>query len=324
MIVWDYMKKTTYSAPTNKIRPDKPPFKWAGGKNRMFKKYLSSGFFPKSEPDLFVDTFAGSACVAQWVKANYPNTSIVLNEACEELIIMYQSMKKAHYNSFESEYLRHVATGYSKYSSVDDRKKYYSSWRAQYAHHPYSMSPVEQGAALYYLLQTGFNGIWQTSANFNFRYASPAGLMTWKHPGKLFDVTRLKRFAEFIDTCILMSGDFEKTQAFFGKGNWFYADPPYRKSFAKYNSAGVFSDTDQIRLCEFLNDAHKAECLVSTSNREVFPPGWFAGQGTITQGWFADKFNDDFNCKYHKVKYTAGRHNHGAGAKSIEVLIKNY
>tara|TARA_Y100001973_G_C5173384_1_gene320430 strand:- start:1092 stop:1652 length:561 start_codon:yes stop_codon:yes gene_type:complete len=186
------------------------------------------------------------------------------------------------------------------------------------------MSPTEQAAALFYLLQTGFNGIWQTSSNFNFRYASPAGLMTWKHPGKLFDISKLKKFAEFIDTCILMSGDFEKTQAFFGKGNWFYADPPYRRSFAKYNSAGVFSDTDQIRLCDFLNDAHKAECLVALSNREVFPNNWVADQGTITQGWFADKFNDDFSCKYHKVKYTAGRHNHGTGANSIEVLIKNY
>ena len=88
------------------------------------------------------------------------------------------------------------------------------------------MNPVEQAAALYYMLQTGFNGIWQTSKNFNFRYASPAGLMTWKHPGKLFDLQKTRKWAEFIDTCVLMSGDFEATAAFFGKGNWFYADPP--------------------------------------------------------------------------------------------------
>ena len=121
-----------------------------------------------------------------------------------------------------------------------------------------------------------------------------------------------------------MNGDFEKTQAFFGKGNWFYADPPYRKSFAKYNSAGVFSDTDQVRLCKFLNDAHQSKCLVSLSNREIVGSNWTPEVGTITNGWFADKFNDDWNCKYFNTKYTAGRHNKGTGAKAVEVLIRNY
>ena len=325
MKTWDYLKKPSTTAQIEtKVRPDQPPFKWAGGKNRMFKKYWASGFFPAEDPDLFVDMFSGSACVAQWVKSNYPNTSIVLNEACEELIIMYQQMKKSNYSNFEKNYKHHVQNGYAKFNSSDDRKKYYYQLRDQYALHAYSMNPSEQAAALLYLLQTGFNGIWQTSENFNFRYATPAGLMTWKYPGKLFDLNRLKKFAEFIDTCILMSGDFEKTQAFFGKGNWFYADPPYRRSFAKYNSAGVFSDTDQTRLCDFLNDAHKTDCLIAMSNREVFASDWVQEIGTISKGWFADKFNDDFSCKYHKVQYTAGRHNHGAGSKSIEILIKNY
>lgn len=323
MKTWDYIKQQQLQL-ISRCRPEKPPFKWAGGKNRMFKKYHLAGFFPAGEPDLFVDMFAGSACVAQWVKVNYPNAGIVLNEGCEELIIMYQQMKKANYSNFEKEYSRHVTNGYSKFTSPGDRKKYYYSLRDQYALHAYSMNPTEQAAALFYLLQTGFNGIWQTSENFNFRYATSAGLMTWKCPGKLFDLSRIKKFSEFLDTCILMNGDFEKTQAFFGEGNWFYADPPYRKSFAKYNSAGVFSDTDHVRLCDFLNDAHNVGCLVSMSNREIFSPGWVPEIGTITKGWFADKFNDDFNCKYHKVKYTAGRHNHGTGAKSIEILIKNY
>ena len=104
MKTWDYLKRNTSAQIETKIHPEQPPFKWAGGKNRMFKKYWASGFFPGDDPDLFVDMFAGSACVAQWVKVNYPNTSIVLNEACEELIIMYQQMKKAHYFNFEKNY----------------------------------------------------------------------------------------------------------------------------------------------------------------------------------------------------------------------------
>jgi DNA adenine methylase len=290
----------------------------------MFNRYHSAGFFPNGDPDIFIDMFAGSGCVGSWVKANYPNTTIVLNEACSELIHMYQHMKKNNYQYFEKEYESHIKNGYAAFSTVEDRKKYYYDLRNKYAKDHHLMNPVEQAAALYYMLQTGFNGIWQTSKNFNFRYASPAGLMTWKHPGKLFDLQKTRKWAEFIDTCVLMSGDFEATAAFFGKGNWFYADPPYRLSYAKYNSAGVFSDHDQVRLCKFLHDAHSSGCLVATSNREILPNNWQPTRGTIKYGWFSDKFNDDFNCKYHQVKYTVGRHNHGIGANSTEVLIKNY
>ena len=290
----------------------------------MFKRYLAAGFFPQSEPDLFVDMFGGTGAVSRWVKTNYPNTSIVLNEGCDELIKMYQAMKKNSYPAFEKHYLYHVKNGYDKFKTVEDRKKYYYQLRNLYALYPNTMSPIEHAAALFYMLQTGFNGIWQTSENFNFRYASPAGLMTWKVGGDLFNMNRIKSFAEFIDSCILMSGDFEATSCFFGKGNWFYADPPYRLSFAKYNSAGVFSDTDQARLCDFLNDAHSSNCLVSLSNREHLPSHWTPPVGTIKDGWFAPRFSDDFNCKYFKVKYTAGRSNIGAGSRSTEVLIRNY
>ena len=71
MKTWDYMKTNqTASAQTEKaiIAPNRPPFKWAGSKNRMFKKYVLSGFFPKEEPDLFVDMFAGTGAVSIWVK----------------------------------------------------------------------------------------------------------------------------------------------------------------------------------------------------------------------------------------------------------------
>jgi len=327
MKTWDYLNtRTNASAQINNtaiIQP-KPPFKWAGSKNRMHKRYIASGFFPSSEPDLFVDMFSGTAAVSMWVKKKFPNTSIVINEACQELITMYQCMKKANYPAFEKEYLKHVNKGYVAYTTKDDRKKYYYGLRDQYALYPNTMSTTEQAAALMYMLQTGFNGIWQTSENFNFRYASPAGLMTWKPTGSLFDTEKLKIYAEFIDSCILMSGDFENTSCFFGKGNWFYADPPYRLSFAKYNSAGVFSDTDQSRLCDFLNVASDSGCLVSLSNREHMKQGWVPPVGTIYDGWFASKFDDGFNCRYFNVKYTAGRNNTGAGSKSTEVLIKNY
>jgi len=326
MKIWDY-KKRNPNNPSHKAATKgmKAPFKWAGAKNRMFERYMAKGFFTADEPKVFIDMFAGTGIVGQWVAANYPSTTIVLNETCTEIISMYRQMQKKTYPQWEKEYKQHVAM-YSKLN-VEDRKKYYYDVRNRYALAYDTMTPVEEAAALFYMLQTGFNGIWQTSDNFNNRYASPAGLMTWKPNGSLFDFAKIKNYAEYLDRCVLLNDDFEKTACFVGSDSWFYADPPYRQSKAKYASAGDFTEYDHVRLCDFLKSAHDSGDKCSLSNREDIA---FAGsairnatmQNTVSMGWFADKFNDDWNVSYFDVKYTAGRHNKGKAG--CEVLIKNY
>ena len=84
-------------------------------------------------------------------------------------------------------------------------------------------------------------------------------------------------------------------------------------------------DVDQRRLIDFLKDAHNSGAKCALSNRESIDESEIpSGFLSIAEGWFADKFNDDWNCKYFKTKYTAGRHNKGPGAKAVEVLIRNY
>ena len=326
MKIWDFKNRGLPASHKAATRGMKAPFKWAGAKNRMFESYMSKGFFSSDEPKVFVDMFAGTGIVGQWIAANYPNTTIVLNETCGEIISMYRQMQKNRFPQFEAEYKKHVAM-YSKLGTIDDRKKYYYDLRNRYALAFDTMTPPEEAAALFYMLQTGFNGIWQTSDNFNNRYASPAGLMTWKANGSLFDVSRIKNYAAYLDRCVLLNDDFEKTACFMGSDTWFYADPPYRMSKAKYASAGDFTDFDHVRLCDFLKNAHKAGDKCSLSNREDIK---FSGSAirnatmnnAVTMGWFADKFNDDWNVSYVDVKYTAGRHNKGKAG--CEVLIKNY
>ena len=197
---------------------------------------------------------------------NYPNIKIIINESCEELMNMYLSMQN-FYPDFEKEYKKHVAS-YASYSSPDDRKKHYYGLRDKYALNYKGMTPAEEGATLFYLLQTGFNGIWQTSKNFNWRYATAAGVMTWKPYGDLFDLAKIKKYAEFIGRCHLTTGDFEKQKSYIGKDTWFYADPPYRVSRAKYQSSGNFGPDDHQRLINFMNLANSNSSLCAMSNRE--------------------------------------------------------
>ena len=325
------MKNTEYNKTPREItlrqKSDRPPFKWAGGKDRMFKKYHLSGFFPEDSIETFVDCFAGSTCVSQWVRKNYPEAKIIINDKCKELIDMYRYMQAPTWSYFENELKIH----FQNYAnlSVNDRKSYYYDLRNKYALESGQLTPIQQASSLYYLLITGFNGIWQTSQRFNYRYATPAGLQTMKTTGSCFDMNKIKKFSEFISTVILSSDDFEDTGVYSGPKTWYYADPPYRCSFSRYNSAGEFTDSDQLRLTEFLNNCSESGSLCTLSNREPYDfehaqNEATAADGTVEKGWFADKFDDDWNVTFFGTKYTAGRHNHGKGAKGTEVMIKNY
>lgn len=298
----------------------KVPFKWAGSKNRMFKRYTAKSFFPEKAPGIFVDMFAGSGVVSQWMLHNFPGTKIVLNDTSQEMTLMY-SIIKGSPALFEKEYMKHVAA-YHSTDDLEERRKYYYALRNKYALNHFTSNSIENSAALFYMLQTGFNGIWQTSKNFNNRYASPCGKMDYKKNGELFNLDNLRKYANFLSQCEISNRDFSDTAKYAGKDTIFYADPPYRASFAQYKSHGAFTDKDQERLCTFLNEVNAAGSRCALSNREYYDADWQTETNTITQGWFADKFSDEWNVSYFDVKYTVGKHNKGQRGK--EVLIKNY
>ena len=53
MKTWDITKS---NGPTElRLKGTRPPFKWAGGKDRMFARYNHSGFFPNSDVNIFVE-----------------------------------------------------------------------------------------------------------------------------------------------------------------------------------------------------------------------------------------------------------------------------
>ena len=79
--------------PNQMKTPKKPPFKYAGSKARMLKKYAASGFLVQ-EPEMFVDMFAGSTQVAYWVRQLYPELPIIINDLNDELNQLYRVMMK--------------------------------------------------------------------------------------------------------------------------------------------------------------------------------------------------------------------------------------
>ena len=276
----------------------KPPFKWTGGKNRMWKSYLPI-FFPDGEFDRFVDMFFGAGAVSLWVAQYFPNTEIIINDSNSELIEMYKAIQE-HYYDFEEHYCEVV----KKFLPMEHgaRKEYYYELRDRHAFHG-ELSPAVNAAELFFMLKTNFNGIWQPAKKMDYKYPTPAGTLNQKP--SFFDLTQVKAFGEFLQRCIILQGDFENTEPFINDKTFVYADPPYRDTFVKYQN--VFSEEDQIRLVNFLK---KCPGYLAESNKEIGDSFW------------KNNFGEEYNIHEISAKYTAGRGTSVVNVK--EVLITNY
>ena len=70
---WNYLKANSNrntKVVSRSSKNERPPFKWAGAKNRMFGKYLATWFFTNHEPKIFVDMYAGTGAVRWWIARN--------------------------------------------------------------------------------------------------------------------------------------------------------------------------------------------------------------------------------------------------------------
>ena len=264
----------------------KPPFKWTGGKNRMWEKYLPH-FFPK-DIDIFVDMFCGATSISLWIHNNYPDAKIILNDFNPELMSLYGTFQK-DYDRLEKEYVSHVEKFLTL--SKQDRKAYYYSLREEYCHDHEDKPDYINNSKLYFMLRTNFNGMWKAYKKCNLRYSTPPGTLLQKP--KFFDLEGTRKFKEFVDQCTLRSEDFGALADYDGSGTYYYADPPYRDSIVDYQ--GGFNDDEQRRLVSFLKDRSQNGCYIAESNKE------------IGDGFWENEFDDDYNFTYMNAKYTAGR-----------------
>ena len=318
--------------PSPMKNPKKPPFKYAGSKARMLKKYAASGFVV-NEPKMFVDMFAGSTQVAYWIRQIYPDVPIVINDLNAELNQLYRVMMKhtKEYQEWGRKFLQPylAITPPPKPAISEDRKKYYYELRARYREGGFD-NPVEESAMLMFMMRTNFNGFWGQSKKFPGRYHTSAGNMWWKEEYfKKLEVQELD-FIHFLKSCVITCEPYENTQKWMGKGVWMYADPPYRLSVEAYRAAGEFDDQCQLDLCNFMQDVHLAKGYAALSNREHHDNEkikWnmtSRGRAHTGGGWFGDKFNDDWMMHmFMGHKYTSGRKDK-EGCLATEILIKNY
>jgi DNA adenine methylase len=277
----------------------KPLFMWAGGKTRLIKHYLP--YMPKKITTYYEPFFGGGAMFLHVMKNYTPETAII-NDINVDIMRIYAVIKR-HVHTF----IDIVDTYQADYIplSKKDRKAYYFKVRHAHAYDYTSWTDIKQAATLYFLLKTGFNGIYQINKNTNNRFGTPSGLLTQKDV--IYDKQAVLYWHKLLQHTLIKYGDWSTIPYQDAEGHFVFFDPPYRGSFTSYGQ--TFVDKDQLRLLEYAKTFKKTGVFLV--NREI-----------------GDNFFDD-TAPLHKIEipvtYTAGRRKQTAAGyqakTATEVLL---
>jgi len=264
----------------------KPLFMWAGGKTRLIKKYKEQQVLPETFGS-YIEPFVGAGAMFIWAYNKNPKAKFVINDSNASIMSIYEAVR----NDVDA-FMERVDELSNEYLplSREDRKVFYYRIRKEHAFDFEGWTKTEEAATLYFLMKTGFNGIWQINKNTNGRFGTPSGLLN--HKDKVYDKENVLQWNRALQNCKLMTGDFRGTISEATPDSYIFLDPPYRGSFTQY---GVdFDDDLQKSVIKFVNDLTSLGAFVMMSNRDVGDGFFEARQGTN-------------NIIYFDVTYTAGR-----------------
>ena len=166
-------------------------FIWAGGKNKMLKKYAPH--LPETF-DKYIEPFFGGGAMFIWAYNKNPHAQFVINDFNEDIIGIYRAIKndcvnfQKYVDALEAKYIplekgetnKELEKEYNKdwdklFEIAPNRRHFYFKVRQHNAYRYQDWSDTQQAAVLYFLMKTGFNGIWQINNNTNNSGSSGSG-----------------------------------------------------------------------------------------------------------------------------------------------------
>lgn len=277
----------------------KPLFMWAGGKRKMLKHYTS--LFPPSITSYVEPFFGGGALFSA---LDFQSASI--NDINWEIIDLYNWIKSDPQKLFRE--TKRLETSYLELSKVDRKTLYYDLrdkyWQSE-------AQSIKTSALLFFLLKTGFNGIWQACVASKGRFGTPCGLLD--HTKPFIVEAEVFAWAEKLSRTIITKTNYAEVSV--ATDSFVFCDPPYRDSFTNYNT--TFGDIEQLSLLAWARkQAKETKSEVWVSNRDSADGFWETNASDAVIHRFP-------------VTYTAGRRkktieagiSYFAAKPAIEVLI---
>jgi DNA adenine methylase len=235
----------------------KPLFMWAGGKTRLLKHYIP--YLPKTVDSYYEPFFGGGALFLHVMQMYKPQVAII-NDINADIMRIYAVIKRnvAQFidvvDTYEAEYLP---------LSKSKRKEYYFAVRHAHAYDFESWGNVKEAATLYFLMKTGFNGIYQINKNTNGRFGTPSGLLN--QTDTIYDKKNVLAWHHLLQSVVIKAGDWSTIRYQDKENHFIFFDPPYRGSFTSYGQ--TFSDDDQRTLLDYARSFEKTNIFLA--NREI-------------------------------------------------------
>jgi len=272
---------------------------WAGGKTRLLKHYLP---YMPNKVEAYYEPFFGGGAVYLYVMATYKPKHAIINDINTSITNIYIEIRD-NITEFLS-ILDELQAAYMP-KSKEERKAYYFELRNQHAYDFMQWSDTKEAAVLYFLMKTGFNGIFQINKNTNGRFGTPSGLLNQKE--RVYDKDIVLYWNRLLQNTEVISEDWSKLTYQDTSDTFIFFDPPYRDSFTSYGQS--FDDTQQTKLLDKAKSFTKADVFLS--NRDG------------NDGFF-DNISP-LNKLYIPVTYTAGRRRQTANGfeakNAVEILL---
>jgi DNA adenine methylase len=266
----------------------KPLFMWAGGKTKMIKNYLPH--MPESV-NVYSEPFFGGGAMFLYVQERYKPEKSFICDTNPGIIGIYRSVRdnvsefKSHLHELDSLYIPLTKT---------DRKKLYYEIRHAHAYDFEQWSPIKEAAVLYFLMKTGFNGIWQINKNTNGRFGTPCGLLNQRET--CFDWDSIDYWHLALQSTEIICGDWTTCPP----GDFTFMDPPYRDSFTTYGTGWGDTECDdlitaaqsmsgRVFLCNRDDGSDFFESRKGVMEIHMFPVTYTAGRRKKTEEGFEAK-----------------------------------
>lgn len=292
----------------------KPFLKWAGGKGQLLKEIEHYYPFKDGIIKKYAEPFVGGGAVLFDVLSKYDVEEVYISDINAELINTYNIVKNRIdelielLESYQTEYLA---------LNADERRNYYMDKREKFNEIKVNGNETKnltKAAIMMFLNKTCFNGLYRVNKKGLFNV--PMG--SYKNP-LICDERNLRAVSEKLQNVRIVCGDYRESASFIDDQTFVYFDPPYRpltetSSFTAYTET-LFTDEEQVKLAEFVDEMNKKGAKIVVSNSDPKNANEY------------DEFFDEIyrNHRIKRVEATRMINSNSQGRGRInELLISNF
>ncbi|EFO00163.1 Dam family site-specific DNA-(adenine-N6)-methyltransferase [Streptococcus mitis] len=303
----------------------KSALNYTGGKYKLLPQLLP--LFPESYNN-FIDLFSGGATVAVNL-ANIDKSKskkYIINDISEEVIDFYKYLESQKDGTV---FLDKVEKAIEFYKLSNTQKYSYAHYgvnsstglgsynkeaflKLRQDYNKKNYNKFDKEVLFYLLIVFGFNN--QIRFNNKGEYNLPVGKRDFNVNMKSKLITFIQGLQNY--NFVIQSCDFRKTMNQVNKGDFVYADPPYRITTAAYNENGAWTLKDDLDLFKYLDSINDKGAYFALSNVVIHNNK----ENKELMKW-ASKYN------LHVLDYHYNNSNYQSKAKmsnTVEVLITNY